>query len=256
MSYFFKVYLNSLAADRKTNIPEEIKQLTPNHQRLNLLFIYAGGDDLFISGAWNEIVEFAFDIYQSFRTYTGNNEHITLSGGISIDNTKFPLYQAAKSSGEAEDAAKANGRDSLGLFGQVFKWDEWLGKQNSTTLDSDVKKYLHSEKTPNLFGVYPFVDRLEQQHIGVNYSRNFVRNLLIAAQIQEQALKKFKQEKKSQEALGTRYYLHLPKIAYTLARLPNNILKDNDFRTSLKNPYNGPYFRAIATWIELLNRGN
>ncbi|WP_313959017.1 type III-A CRISPR-associated protein Cas10/Csm1 [Umezakia ovalisporum] len=256
MSYFFKVYLNSLAADRKTNIPEEIKQLTPNHQRLNLLFIYAGGDDLFISGAWNEIVEFAFDIYQSFRTYTGNNEHITLSGGISIDNTKFPLYQAAKSSGEAEDAAKANGRDSLGLFGQVFKWDEWLGKQNSTTLDSDVKKYLHSEKTPNLFGVYPFVDRLEQQHIGVNYSRNFVRNLLIAAQIQEQALKKFKQEKKSQEALGTRYYLHLPKIAYTLARLPNNVLKDNDFRTSLKNPYNAPYFRAIATWIELLNRGN
>jgi len=25
-------------------------------------------------------------------------------------------------------------------------------------------------------------------------------------------------------------------------------------RTSLKSPYNAPYFRAIATWIELLNR--
>ncbi|WP_199321021.1 type III-A CRISPR-associated protein Cas10/Csm1 [Trichormus variabilis] len=254
MSYFFKVYLNSLAEDRKTNVSDKMKQLTPDDQRLNLLFIYAGGDDLFISGGWNEIVEFAFDIYQSFRTYTGNNEYITLSGGISIDDIKFPLYQAAKTSGEAEDAAKGNGRDSLGLFGQVFKWNEWLGIETINSLDIDVKKYLDSEAKPNLFGIFPFVERLEQQDIGVNYSRNFVRNLLITAQIQEQALEKFKENKKSVEALGTRYYLHLPKIAYTLARLPQYVLKDNDFRTSLKNPYNAPYFRAIATWIELLNR--
>ncbi|MBE9049394.1 type III-A CRISPR-associated protein Cas10/Csm1 [Nostocales cyanobacterium LEGE 11386] len=256
MSYFFKVYLNSLAADRKTNIPDTIKQAQADDGKLNILFIYAGGDDLFISGAWNEIVEFAFDIYQSFRTYTGNNEYISLSGGISIDDIKFPLYQAAKTSGEAEEAAKGNGRDSLGLFGEVFKWDEWLGKQNFNHLGDDVKKYLHSEKLPSLFGVYPFVKKLEQQDIGVNYSRNFVRNLLITAQIQEQALEKFKEDKKTPEALGTRYYLHLPKIAYTLARLPKNVLEDSDFRTSLKNPYNAPYFRAIATWIELLNRRN
>ncbi|MBC6431349.1 type III-A CRISPR-associated protein Cas10/Csm1 [Nostoc sp. HG1] len=255
MSYFFKVYLNSLAADRKTNVFDKMKQLTPDDQRLNLLFIYAGGDDLFISGAWNEIVEFAFDIYQSFRIYTGNNEDITLSGGISIDDIKFPLYQAAKCSGEAEEAAKGNGRDSLGLFGQVFKWDEWLGIGDFNSIDVDAKKYLDSEAKPNLFGVFPFVERLEQQNIGVNYSRNFVRNLLITAQIQEQALEKFKEDKKSPEALATRYYLHLPKIAYTLAKLPQNVLKDSDFRTSLKNPYNAPYFRAIATWIELLNRG-
>jgi CRISPR-associated protein Csm1 len=169
-----------------------IKPVKPDEQGLNILFIYAGGDDLFISGAWSEIVEFAFEIYQSFRTYTGNNEHITLSGGISIDDIKFPLYQAAKTSGEAEEAAKGNGRDSLGLFGEVFKWDEWRGRQNFKHLDIDVKEYLHSEKLPSLFGVYPFVKRLEQQDIGVNYSRNFVRNLLITAQIQEQALEKFK----------------------------------------------------------------
>jgi CRISPR-associated protein Csm1 len=256
MSYFFKVYLNSLADERNNNLPDKIKPKQPKHDKLNVLFIYAGGDDLFISGAWNEIVEFAFDIYQSFRTYTGNNEDITLSGGISIDDIKFPLYQAANSSGKAEDAAKENGRDSLGLFGEVFKWDEWLGKQNFNRLDIEVKEYLHSEQAPKLFGVYPFVERLEQQDIGVNYSRNFVRNLLITAQIQENALKKFQEKQKSQEALGIRYYLHLPKIAYTLARLPKDVLKDDDFRTSLKNPYNAPYFRAIATWIELLNRGN
>lgn len=257
MSYFFKVYLNSLAKQRSKNIPENIKQLLPKDEEYNILFIYAGGDDLFISGAWNEVVNFAFDVYQSFRSYTGYNPNITLSGGISIDTPKFPLYQAAKSSGHAEDAAKGNGRDSLGLFGQVFKWDEWLGIKdiNDDNLDSDIKKYLSSENKPEFLGILPFVQILEQQNIGVNYSRNFVRNLLITAQIQEQALEKFKENKKSEEALGTRYYLHLPKIAYTLSRLPREVLKNDDFRTSLKSPYNAPYFRAIATWIELLNRG-
>jgi len=253
MSYFFKVYLNSLAMNRGENIPDNIKGLNkqenPGHLR-NIMFIYAGGDDLFISGAWNEVVDFAFDIYQSFRAYTGYNSDVTISGGISIDEVKFPLYQSAKSSGKAEEAAKDNGRDSLGLFSQVFKWNEWLGIKD---IDAEIKAYLQPESLPSLLGILPFVKRLEQEKMGSNYSRNFVRNLLITAEIQEQALDKFK-DKKSQEAMGSRYFLHLPKIAYTLARLEKGVLEDEDFRKSLKSPYNAPYFRAIATWIELLNR--
>ncbi|MDZ8054609.1 MAG: type III-A CRISPR-associated protein Cas10/Csm1 [Aulosira sp. ZfuVER01] len=269
MSYFFKVYLNSLAANNEKNIPTNIKRLPQNKDSQTtqsnestsknpsriLLFIYAGGDDLFISGAWNQVVEFGFDVYQCFRAYTGYNPDITLSGGISIADNKFPLYQAADESGEAEEAAKQNGRDSLGLFGEVFKWHEWLGIENINLFDSEIKEYLKVQNQPKLLGVLPFVNRLEQENIGINYSRNFVRNLLITAQIQEQSLRKFT-DRKSEEAMGTRYYLHLPKIAYTLARLPQGILKDEEFRTSLKNPYNAPYFRAIATWIELLNRNS
>lgn len=251
MSYFFKVYLNSLAADRANNVPQEIKQLTPLDKRLDLVFIYAGGDDLFVSGAWNQVVEFAFDVYQCFRVYTGYNPDVTLSGGISISDAKFPLYQAANESGEAEEKAKGNGKDSLGLFGQVFKWNEWLGIESD--IDIETIKYLAPLGKPNLLGILPFVERLTSQNIGINYSRNFVRNLLTTAQVQEEALKKF-EDKKSSEAMGTRYYLHLPKIAYTLTRLPKDTLQDVDFRTSLKSPYNAPYFRAIATWIELLNR--
>ncbi len=259
MSYFFKVYLNSLAGFRNTNIPKSCKQLTPQDNRLNLLFIYAGGDDLFVSGAWNEVVEFGFDVYQCFRAYTGCNPDITLSGGISIADAKFPLYQAAKTSENAEKAAKDNGKDSLGLFGKTFKWDEWLGIEDINAIASEIRDYLNPEAKPSLLGILPFVKILEQEKIGLNYSRNFVRNLLITAQIQEEALnklEKLKIEKKqmNEEIMGTRYFLHLPKVAYTLARLPRNVLNHEDFRTSLKSPYNAPYFRAIATWIELLNR--
>lgn len=269
MSYFFKVYLNSLAADREKNTPHNIKNLlsqkrssatSPNGETTTenlgriLLFIYAGGDDLFISGAWNEIGDFAFDVYQCFRSYTGYNRDITLSGGVSIADAKFPLYQAAEESGDAEEKAKSNGRDSLGLFGEVFKWDEWLGMDNTGIFSSEIRDYL-GEQPPSLLGILPFVNRLEQEKIDTDYPRSFVRNLLLTAQIQQQELKKFKKtEQHSEEAMGTRYYLYLPKVVYTLSRLPKEVLKDEQFRQSLKNPYNAPYFQAIATWLELLNR--
>ncbi|WYL96876.1 MAG: type III-A CRISPR-associated protein Cas10/Csm1 [Gloeotrichia echinulata IR180] len=276
MSYFFKVYLNSLAKKRYDNFIQHrelgnIKffnnaQYLTKDNRDKLLFIYAGGDDLFISGAWNEVVEFAFDVYQCFRAYTGNNPGITISGGISIEDIKFPLYQAANSSGEAEEKAKDNGRDSLGLFGQAFKWSEWLGGENINVsdikiLDSETKAYLGSNIRLDFFGIFPLVKNLENQRIEINYARSFVRNLLATAQIQEQMIKEIEEQRKEKQydnqIRDVRYYLHLPKIAYSLTRMPNEV-RDNPLftpiRKSLMNQYNAPYFRAIATWIELLNR--
>jgi len=258
MSYFFKVYLNSLAQGRNTNFPEpqhNTESLTTK-LRQNLVLIYAGGDDLFVSGAWNEIVEFAFDVYQSFRAYTGYNRDITLSGGISINDVKFPLYQSADESGESEKAAKGNGRNSLGLFGEVFKWNEWLGINKTEDISSEIKNYLIAEKMPSLFGVLPFVKKLYT--VDKNYSRSFVRNLLATAQIQNQMIEEIENKQKKLHYEGQdrdiRYYLHLPKIAYTLARLPKKVLDDDEFRRALKSPYNAPYFQAIAIWIELLTR--
>jgi CRISPR-associated protein Csm1 len=263
MSYFFKTYLNSLAKNRNLNFIESLKNskhLT-KEARSELVFIYAGGDDLFISGSWNQVAEFAFDVYQAFRAYTGNNPDITLSGGVSINDVKFPLYQAANESGEAEDAAKGNGRDSLGLFGEVFKWDEWLG---------------NSEASGLMTGVLQLVTCIESLRIETNAARSFVRNLLNTAKIQSQMIeerkKKIEEIKKKQkietedeeiiakieeERQDIRRYLHLPKIAYTISRLPDRVQEGSNFkpvRQALLSPKNSDYFRAIATWIELLTR--
>ncbi|MCT7957931.1 type III-A CRISPR-associated protein Cas10/Csm1 [Laspinema palackyanum] len=272
MSYFFKVYLNSLAKNRQDNLPAKAKTLSDD-SRQNLLFIYAGGDDLFVSGTWNEVVEFAFDIYQSFRAYTGYNTDITLSGGISIDGAKFPLYQAAEASGDSEKAAKNNGRDSLGLFEQVFKWDEWLGSTSPSVADSDARECLKSAEYPPILGIFPLIEQLEKQQIETNYARSFVRSLLATAQMQDQMIKEMENKRKTlihekepkqyidyyekEIKHDIRYYLHLPRMAYTLARLPQRVREHPEFapvRKSLNNPYNAPYFRAIATWLELLNR--
>lgn len=271
MTYFFKVYLNSLAESRQPNFldycdalpfqrlprnpPKDPHKELDKNLRQNLLFIYAGGDDLFVSGAWDEVVAFGFDVYQAFRAYTGNHPDITLSAGISIVDAKFPLYQAAAEAGEIEKVAKKNGRDSLGLFDAAFKWDEWLGKWNLEVFKPDDLAYLNSPikvTKPTLFGVFPFIKHLSKE-VGQGYTRSFVRNLLNTAQLQEAKIREA-QEKQPDQVQDIRYYLHLPRVAYTLARLPSKILNDSDFRQSLKSPYNAPYFRAIATWIELLNR--
>lgn len=268
MSYFFKVYLNSIAEDRAQNLPKSCKQLT-QEERKDLLFIYAGGDDLFVSGAWDDVVEFAFDVYQSFRAYTGQHPDITLSGGISLSGPKYPLYQSADDSGKAESTAKKNGRDSLTLFEQTFKWQAWIGYRKadanetkdectpkfSQALKEYLGEYPEGDFPSELFGILPFVTDL-QAAFRVDLPNSFVRNLLATASLQEQQLKALKANN-LREAQDVRYFLHLPKVAYTLARLPKSIRAAPNFdavSSSLKSPYNAPYFRAIATWLDLLNR--
>jgi CRISPR-associated protein Csm1 len=189
-----------------------------------------------------------------------------LSGGISIEKEKFPLYQAAKLAEKAEDAAKDNGRDSFGLFdNKVFKWSEWLGARDIkladiAEIDSKTQEHLGTEGTLSLFGVLPFVEKFLDQ-LEESYSRSFVRNLLLTSQMQEQMIEEIQTKRRKvdyeNEEQDIQYYLHLPQIAYTIARLPEDVRKSDEFkpvRKSLMSPYNAPYFGAIATWIELLNR--
>lgn len=263
VSYFFKVYLNSLAKDRKTNFldhasSQQFKFLS-NSNRRDLLFIYAGGDDLFVSGAWDQIAEFAQDVYQCFCAFTGFNPDITLSAGISINLQKYPLYQAAEDSGNAEKAAKHQGRNRLSLFGEVFQWGEWLGKPeqiaSAAYKTENVQDYLRPETRPQLFGVVPLAQKLNDQ-LDQPYSRSFVQNLLVTAQVQERQIE-IAQKQAPEQVEDIKYFLHLPRIAYTLARLPNQTTSTRDFEaisSSLKSQHNAPFFRAIATWISLLNR--
>lgn len=70
--------------------------------------VYSGGDDLFIVGAWSDVIELAFDIHTAFRRYVCDHPEITLSGGMIVQHEDFPLYQMASLAKDAEDKAKEN----------------------------------------------------------------------------------------------------------------------------------------------------
>ncbi len=85
--------------------------------------VYAGGDDLFLLGPWDVLLDFALDLK---RLYQGFTQHpkLTLSGGLVLVNPSLPIPLLAEAVQEAEQAAKAAGRDQLHLFGQSVPWSE------------------------------------------------------------------------------------------------------------------------------------
>ncbi|MCX8038609.1 MAG: type III-A CRISPR-associated protein Cas10/Csm1 [Candidatus Sumerlaeia bacterium] len=93
--------------------------------------IYSGGDDLFLVGAWDAVVEAASRIQRDFRRYVGpDHPNFTLSCGIAVVQPKFPILLAAELAGEAESASKrfagnGNGippKNALTLFGATASW--------------------------------------------------------------------------------------------------------------------------------------
>lgn len=97
----------------------------------NVNIIYSGGDDLFAIGRWDRIIEFATEVRDEFRQFTGRDD-ITISAGIELVSPKFPVAKAAENAGRAETMAKnhvtGNGdqKNSLCLLGIPVNWDsEW-----------------------------------------------------------------------------------------------------------------------------------
>lgn len=113
LNLFFKVYLNQICSERKGELDllakgnSEDIAMWGQHGR-NVSIIYAGGDDLFIVGAWDDTVELAFDIQNLFERFAWGRrqENGGISAGLTLHQPKFPLYQMAHLSSEAEFYAK------------------------------------------------------------------------------------------------------------------------------------------------------
>jgi len=98
-----------------------------NKEHLNI--VYAGGDDIFVVGRWDKVIDFADDVRTQFAAYCKNvlnDTTLSISGGIAIVNAKYPIAKAAEIAGEAEDAAKKynNGKkNAFNMFGESVSWD-------------------------------------------------------------------------------------------------------------------------------------
>lgn len=135
LSLFFKYYLNGIL-DGSTTIPNGRFSLegSPQSTPKQVMIIYSGGDDIFLVGAWNEIIESAVDINRAFEEYTQGT--LTLSAGIGLYNVSYPLIRMAKETGDLESAAKhiAGGqKNALSLFGtdtiaHTYHWETFEKK--------------------------------------------------------------------------------------------------------------------------------
>ena len=106
-------------------VPQLCHQYNKEQDKEILELIYAGGDDLFLVGGWSALPEIAEKIRSEFYDFV-TGDHVTLSGGIAIEHMKFPLYQFADRSGDAEKDAKAcDGKNAITFLQKPMKWKEF-----------------------------------------------------------------------------------------------------------------------------------
>lgn len=179
--------------------------------------MYAGGDDLFIVGSWSILPTLAHDIRTDFGRFACSNEQVTISGGISLGlDEKYPLYQAARDAGHAEELAKdLPGKDGIAFLGQALKWGNeydrvatrmrqltnWIEGGN---LDRDDQAY--PQKASNLDNNYSTI-RTKRP-----LPRSFLMSLR-AIDIEWRTWKKQERKDKHKNGLKQRY-IHADKELY------------------------------------------
>lgn len=123
LNMFFKLHMNHILANGQYSLIEN----TTEKKRRSALVVYSGGDDLFLVGAWNEIIEAALDIQRALEQYTQGT--LTISAGIGLYPKKYPVKAMARETGELEEASKGlEGKNGITLFDpeagkQTYHWD-------------------------------------------------------------------------------------------------------------------------------------
>ncbi|MEN9613456.1 MAG: type CRISPR-associated protein Cas10/Csm1 [Bacteroidota bacterium] len=149
LDYFFKGYLN---------------ELWRNDFKNDVQIVYSGGDDLFVVGKWDKVIEFAEKIRTEFKAWVCQNDCLSISGGIAFVTPKFPIIKAAKYSGDAEDEAKKhefNGKlkNAISMLGVTMNWDNeykavGLLKNKILSLAADKKQGLATSFIYKISGFY------------------------------------------------------------------------------------------------------
>lgn len=168
LSIFFRYYINDILVNPSYSY-------TGKDRKGNIVIVYSGGDDMFIVGAWDEVISAAIEINKCFAQYTGNT--LTMSAGLAVFDVKYPISRMAIKTAELEGKAKnysINGKskNSISLFGLEYEKGhlidrhtyDWTTFENKV-LDEKYKTLDRLFKMSNDYGMtflYNILDLLRQ----------------------------------------------------------------------------------------------
>jgi CRISPR-associated protein Csm1 len=120
IDYFFSVYASHLMCE--------------NYK--NLYTVFGGGDDLFIFGVWDQVIDFAEKLQENFKCFTSNK--LSFSVGMALSKANKPVSSIARiAEDELKRAKDIDGKDAIALFGECVKWDKYI------SVRGDLLKSLH-----------------------------------------------------------------------------------------------------------------
>ncbi len=119
LSLFFKLYLNKLLQEGESG------RLSKGGAR-QLCIVYSGGDDVFLVGAWNDVMDAALDLRNAFECYTEGT--LTISCGIGLYSHSYPINRMAAETAELEDySKKLPDKNGITIFDREgrYDWNEY-----------------------------------------------------------------------------------------------------------------------------------
>mgnify|MGYP004610918243 FL=1 len=211
LSLFFKCYINEILAQRKYRIGI-------GEGARNATIVYSGGDDLFIVGAWNEVIELAVDIRDAFAEYTEGT--LTISAGIGMYTPKYPISQIAYEVGDLEEESKnMPEKNSITILPDGERHSVVLsdGQEKSvadgTYTWEDFKEYVIGEKYQLISGFFEgseergtaFLYHLLELIRDRNEKINFARYVYLLARLEPEQ-KAAPEQKKLYQAFAEKMY--------------------------------------------------
>jgi CRISPR-associated protein Csm1 len=134
LNSFFNIYIPNL--------------LKTENEFNDIYTVFAGGDDLFLTGPWNKIIDFAHILNQEFKRYTCFNKDIHISAGISFHKPHTPIdIMAQKSENELEKSKHdSDEKNRITIFSETVTWDEF---EELSGIKNEIDKMFYDEEKIN-----------------------------------------------------------------------------------------------------------
>lgn len=164
MSLFFKFHINQILNQGSSSLLAEAgpKKVT---------IVYSGGDDLFLVGAWNEVIACAIDIHKALEQYAIGALHI--SAGIGVFPAKYPLSVCAREVEELEQKAKDYpGKNAICLFeeGSTYDWNTFIHSVIQEKLQT-LTDFFDNQGERGMAFLYRLLDLIRDREEKINLAR-------------------------------------------------------------------------------------
>ena len=239
-----------------------------------MCIIYAGGDDIFIVGRWDKVIDFAKKIHDATsvqfpKAYDDPfdaevpQKYISISGGIAIVKPKFPIAKAADMAGEAEDAAKAGEKNAFCMFGKVISWNE---RRPYIPFTGCEELYIHE---------FDYVEKFKNKFVHYVQDFDMNRSLLHKMMLYSSLADKNKELKSQHKKQDFRYVWHMtyylsrfmdsyknyaheqnPETRRQKSELFSFIRNLRDHHLTLHSGRNLELIALAARWAELILKDN
>ena len=180
LSVFFKYFIRSVLSEGEFSLSGKAGLI-----KRKATIIYSGGDDVFIVGAWDDVIGLSVDLKEKFEKYTQGT--LSISAGIGVYEESYPISAIAEETGEMESKSKnLPGKNAVTLFedGEMhtlrdgkteisdgtYAWDEFI---NTVVIEKYrvLEEFFETLDDRGMSFLYRMLELIRNQKDKINFAR-------------------------------------------------------------------------------------